>query len=150
PIHIKNAAVSAINSDFNQYRHVQGICQHLAKMVKEMHGLDIDPLTDVAISCGQTEAFAASIFATIDPGDEVILFDPSYETYQGCVTMAGGVPIHVPLDPPLWSLDPSKLLRSITERTKAIILNSIPKGQLLICLAILGRSLVSHCCFYLV
>ncbi|KAL5069064.1 hypothetical protein RYX36_019951 [Vicia faba] len=89
-----------------------------------MHGLDIDPLTDVAISCGQTEAFAASIFATIDPGDEVILFDPSYETYQGCVTMAGGVPIHVPLDPPQWTLDPNKLLTSITERTKAIVVNS--------------------------
>ncbi|GAU31652.1 hypothetical protein TSUD_38490 [Trifolium subterraneum] len=112
PLHIKNAAVSAINSDLNQYRHVQGICEHLAKIVKEMHGLDIDPLTDVAICCA------------IDPGDEVILFDPSYETYQGCVTMAGGVPIYVPLDPPHWSLDPSKLLRSITERTKAIILNS--------------------------
>lgn len=124
PLHIKNAAVSAINSDLNQYRHVQGICEHLAKMVKEMHGLDIDPETDVAICCGQTEAFAAAIFATIDQGDEVILFDPSYETYQGCVTMAGGVPIHVPLDLPKWTLDPRKLLTSITERTKAIILNS--------------------------
>ncbi|XP_057428161.1 uncharacterized protein LOC130721385 [Lotus japonicus] len=124
PLHLKNAAISAINSDFNQYRHVQGICDLLAKMVKEMHGLDIDPLTEVAICCGQTEALAAAIFATIDPGDEVIIFDPSYETYQGCVTLAGGVPIYVPLDPPNWTLDPSKLLRSITERTKAIILNS--------------------------
>ncbi|XP_057758487.1 uncharacterized protein LOC130979139 isoform X3 [Arachis stenosperma] len=124
PLHIKNAAVSAINSDFNQYRHVQGICDHLSQMVKEIHGLDINPLTDVAICCGQTEAFAAAIFATIDAGDEVILFDPSYETYEGCITMAGGVPIHVPLDPPQWTLDPSKLLRSLTERTKAIVLNS--------------------------
>ncbi|XP_027365680.1 uncharacterized protein LOC113872371 isoform X3 [Abrus precatorius] len=125
PLHIKNAAVSAINSDFNQYRHVQGMCDHLTKMVKDMHGLDIDPLTDIAICCGQTEAFAAAIFATIDPGDEVILFDPSYETYEGCVTMARGVPIHVPLDPPQWTLDPSKLLRSFSERTKAVILNSL-------------------------
>ncbi|KAK7269638.1 hypothetical protein RIF29_22372 [Crotalaria pallida] len=124
PLHIKNAAVSAINSDFNQYRHVQGICDHVSKMVKEMHGLVIDPLTDVAICCGQTEAFAAAIFATIDPGDEVILFDPSFETYEGCITMAGGIPVHVPLDPPRWTLDPSKLLSSLTERTKAIVLNS--------------------------
>ncbi|RZC22929.1 Kynurenine--oxoglutarate transaminase 1 isoform B [Glycine soja] len=124
PPHLKNAAVSAINSDFNQYRHVQGVCDLLAKMVKQMHGLDIDPVTDVAICCGQSEAFAAAIFATIDPGDEVILFDPSYETYEGCVAMAGGVPIHVPLDPPQWTLDPSKLLRSFTEKTKAIVLNS--------------------------
>ncbi|OIW07018.1 hypothetical protein TanjilG_02652 [Lupinus angustifolius] len=124
PRHIKNAAVSAINSDFNQYRHVQGICDHVSKMVKEMHGLEIDPLTDVAICCGQSEAFAAAIFATIDPGEEVILFDPSYETYEACITMAGGIPVHVALDPPQWTLDPSKLLSSFTERTKAIVLNS--------------------------
>ncbi|KAE9589479.1 hypothetical protein Lal_00000239 [Lupinus albus] len=124
PLHIKNAAVSAINSDFNQYRHVQGICDHVSKMVKEMHGLDIDPLTDVAICCGQSEAFAAAIFAIIDPGDQVILFDPSYETYEACITMAGGIPVHVALDPPQWTLDPSKLLSSFTERTKAIVLNS--------------------------
>lgn len=65
PPHIKNAAVSAINSDFNQYRHVQGICDHLALMVKEMHGLDVDPLTDIAVCCGQTEAFAAAVFASM-------------------------------------------------------------------------------------
>ncbi|KAL2991801.1 hypothetical protein AAZX31_10G015500 [Glycine max] len=87
-----------------------------------MHGLDIDPLKDVAICCGQSEAFAAAIFATLDPGDEVILFDPSYETYEGCVVMTGG--IHVPLDPPQWTLDSSKLPRSFTEKTKAIVLNS--------------------------
>ncbi|XP_027935073.1 uncharacterized protein LOC114190404 [Vigna unguiculata] len=124
PSHIKNAAISAINSDFNQYRSVQGVCDYLAKVMKETHGLDIDPLTDVAICCGQSEAFAAAIFATIDPGDEVIIFDPSYESYEGCVAMAGGVAIHVPLDPPHWTLDSSKLLRSFTERTKVVVLNS--------------------------
>ncbi|KAI9080282.1 hypothetical protein K1719_037676 [Acacia pycnantha] len=124
PSHIKNAAVSAIVSDFNQYRHVQGICDRLAKIVKEMHGLDINPLTDVAICCGQTEAFAAAIFAIIDPGDEVIVFDPSYETYEAGILLAGGVPVHVPLDPPQWTLDPTKFLNSFTERTKAIVLNS--------------------------
>ncbi|XP_028794694.1 uncharacterized protein LOC114750288 isoform X1 [Neltuma alba] len=124
PSHIKNAAISAIVSDFNQYRHVQGICDHLAKIVKEMHGLDINPLTDVAICCGQTEAFAAAIFAIIDPGDEVIVFDPSYETYEAGILLAGGVPVHVPLDPPQWTMDPTKFLNSFTERTKAIVLNS--------------------------
>ncbi|GLT42605.1 hypothetical protein SLA2020_165960 [Shorea laevis] len=109
PLHIKNAAVSAINSDFNQYRHVQGICDHLATTMKKLHDLDVNPLTDIAICCGQTEAFAAAIFAVIDPGDEVVLFDPSYETYEGCITMAGGVPVYVALDPP---------------QTKAIVLNS--------------------------
>ncbi|GMN52353.1 hypothetical protein TIFTF001_021514 [Ficus carica] len=92
PLLLKSSAISAINSDFNQYRHVQGICDHLAMIVKEMHGLNVNPLTDIAICCGQSEAFAAAVFATIDKDDEVILFDPSYETYEACVTMARGVP----------------------------------------------------------
>ncbi|XP_078435535.1 uncharacterized protein LOC144706451 [Wolffia australiana] len=124
PVEIKNAAVSAINDDFNQYRHVLGICDKLSKMMKENHGLDFDPLTDVAICCGQTEAFAAAVFATISPGDEVVLFDPCYETYETCIAMAGGIPVYVPLDPPRWDLDEDKLMQCITPRTKAIVLNS--------------------------
>lgn len=121
---LKSAAVSAINSDFNQYRHVQGICDRLAKIVKGTHGLEVDPLTDIAICCGQTEAFAAAIFSIIDPGDEVILFDPSYETYDASISMAGGVPVFVALDPPHWTLDDGKFLKSFTSRTKAVVLNS--------------------------
>ncbi|XP_031288084.1 kynurenine--oxoglutarate transaminase-like isoform X3 [Pistacia vera] len=124
PLHIKNAAVSAINSDFNQYRHVQGICEQLAKIVKQMHGLNVDPLSDIAICCGQTEAFAAAVFAVIDKGDEVVLFDPAYETYEASIIVAGGVPVYVALDPPHWTLDPHKFIKSITAKTKAIVLNS--------------------------
>ncbi|CAK7348374.1 unnamed protein product [Dovyalis caffra] len=124
PSHLKNSAISAINSDFNQYRHVQGICDHLAKIMKEMHDLDFDPQTDIAICCGQTEAFAAAVFAITDRGDEVVLFDPSYETYEGCIRMAGGISVYVALEPPHWTLDPDKFINSFTARTKAVILNS--------------------------
>ncbi|XP_058188199.1 uncharacterized protein LOC131304814 isoform X1 [Rhododendron vialii] len=124
PSHIKDAAVSAINSDFNQYRHVQGICDQVAKIIKYMHGLDVEPLTDIAICCGQSEAFAATTFALLDKGDEVVLFDPSYETYETCIKLAGGVPVYVPLDPPCWTLDADKLMKSLTVKTKAIVLNS--------------------------
>ncbi|XP_050378055.1 uncharacterized protein LOC126795256 [Argentina anserina] len=124
PSHIKDAAISAINSDSNQYRHVQGICNHVADIMNQMHGLDVNPLTDVAICCGQTEAFAAAAFAVIDNGDEVVLFDPCYETYEGCIKMAGGVPVYVPLNPPHWTLDPKKLMKSFSRRTKAVVLNS--------------------------
>ncbi|MBA0768407.1 hypothetical protein Gotri_017209 [Gossypium trilobum] len=119
---IKEAAVSAINNDFNQ--HVQGICDQLALKMKKTHGLDVNPLTDIAICCGQTEAFAAAIFSIINQGDEVLLFDPCYETYEGCITLAGGIPVYVALEPPQWTLDPEKLMRSFTSRTKAIVLNS--------------------------
>uniref|UniRef100_A0A1D1XPU5 Putative N-succinyldiaminopimelate aminotransferase DapC n=1 Tax=Anthurium amnicola TaxID=1678845 RepID=A0A1D1XPU5_9ARAE len=124
PAKIKEAAISAINSDFNQYRHVQGICDMLSKMMKQKHGLHFDPLTEIAICCGQTEAFAATIFATISPGDEVVVFDPAYETYETCIAMAGGVPVYVALDPPHWTLDGGKFMKSFTPRTKAIVLNS--------------------------
>ncbi|XP_076958917.1 uncharacterized protein LOC143634818 [Bidens hawaiensis] len=124
PPHIKEAAVSAITSDFNQYRHVQGICNLLVDKMKQMHGLDFDPLTDIAICCGQTEAFAATMFAIINPGDEVILFDPCFETYGACISMAGGVPVYVALDPPYWTLDKVKLLDAFSSKTKALVLNS--------------------------
>ncbi|XP_009759649.1 uncharacterized protein [Nicotiana sylvestris] len=124
PSYLKDAAISAIRSDFNQYRHVQGICDYVANQVKQMHGLDVDPLTDIVVCCGQSEAFAAAMFAIINQGDEVILFDPSYETYETCIRLAGGVPVYVALDPPHWSLDPDKLAKSFTGRTKAIVLNS--------------------------
>ncbi|XP_068662093.1 uncharacterized protein [Aristolochia californica] len=124
PQQIKEAALSAITSDLNQYRHVQGICDCLALLMKEKHGLDVNPLTDIVVCCGQSEAFAAAIFATIDPGDEVLLFDPAYETYEACVRMAGGTPVYFALGPPNWSLDIEKLKKSFTARTKAVILNS--------------------------
>ncbi|CAI9104905.1 OLC1v1003697C3 [Oldenlandia corymbosa var. corymbosa] len=124
PSHVKNAAVSAIHSDFNQYRHVQGLCDCVATQMREAQGLEFDPSTDIAICCGQTEAFAASIFAIIDQGDEVILFDPSFETYETCIRLAGGVPVYVSLDPPHWKLDADKLNKAFTGRTKALVLNS--------------------------
>ncbi|XP_022153472.1 kynurenine--oxoglutarate transaminase 1-like isoform X2 [Momordica charantia] len=101
-----------------------GICDELAKIAKRIHGLDVDPLTDIVICCGQTEAFAAAVFSVINPGDEVVIFNPSFDTYGNVVSIAGGVPVYVTLDPPNWNLDPNKLLKSFTSRTKAIVLNS--------------------------
>ncbi|XP_014755661.1 uncharacterized protein LOC100836351 isoform X2 [Brachypodium distachyon] len=124
PAHVKAAAAAAIASDLNQYRHVQGICDVLSETMKREHGLYVDPLTDFAICCGQSEAFAAAVFAIIDPGDEVLLFDPAYETYHTCIELARGIPVYVPLDPPSWTLNGDKFLKSFTSRTKAVILNS--------------------------
>ncbi|KAF8672367.1 hypothetical protein HU200_049570 [Digitaria exilis] len=124
PPHVKAAASAAIAADLNQYSHVQGICDILAETAKRDHGLDVDPLTDYVICCGQSEAFAAAIFAIIDQGDEVLLFDPAYETYETCIQLARGVPVYVPLDPPSWTLNEDKFLKYFTSRTKAVILNS--------------------------
>ncbi|RCV42434.1 hypothetical protein SETIT_9G216200v2 [Setaria italica] len=124
PPRVKAAAAAAIAADLNQYRHVQGICDVLAETARRDHGLDADPLTDFVICCGQSEAFAAAIFATIDQGDEVLLFDPAYETYETCIELARGVPVYVRLDPPSWTLNEDKFLKSFTSRTKAVVLNS--------------------------
>uniref|UniRef100_A0A0E0M8Y3 Aminotransferase class I/classII large domain-containing protein n=1 Tax=Oryza punctata TaxID=4537 RepID=A0A0E0M8Y3_ORYPU len=124
PAHVKAAAAAAIAADLNQYRHVQGICDVLAETMKRDHGLHVDPLTDFAVCCGQSEAFAAAIFAIIDQGDEVLLFDPAFETYQTCIELARGVSVYVPLDPPSWTLNEDKFLKSFTDRTKAVVLNS--------------------------
>ncbi|KAK9930767.1 hypothetical protein M0R45_027794 [Rubus argutus] len=110
--HIKDAAISAINSDFNQYRHVQGVCDHVAIMMNQMHGLVVNPLTDIAICCGQTEAFAAAAFSIIDKGDEVVLFDPCYETYEGCIKLAGGVPVYYST---VLTIQPAKNCLAITD-----------------------------------
>ncbi|KAJ3691848.1 hypothetical protein LUZ61_021012 [Rhynchospora tenuis] len=124
PPHVKAAAVSAITSDFNQYRHVQGICHLLATQMKHRHGIAANALSDFVICCGQSEAFAASIFAIVDPGDEVLLFDPAYETYESCILLAGGIPVYVPLSPPDWGFKKDDLMKYFTSRTKAIVLNS--------------------------
>ncbi|KAG1338756.1 Aminotransferase, class I/classII [Cocos nucifera] len=112
-------------------RHVQGICDLLAATMRQNYGLEINPLTDVVICCGQSEAFAAAIFATINQGDEVLLFDPAYETYESCITLAGGVPVYVPLDPPCWTLNVDKLMKSFTTRTKAVVLNRFVQKKLI-------------------
>nr|CAD1840069.1 unnamed protein product [Ananas comosus var. bracteatus] len=118
---LKRAAAAAVLADLNQYTHVQGICDLLAESMKRNHGLDLNPLTDFVICCGQTEAFAASIFAVIDQGDEVLLFDPAYETYEACIALAGGVPVYVELDPPHWTLNVDRFMKSFTSRTKAVV-----------------------------
>ncbi|KAK1278702.1 hypothetical protein QJS04_geneDACA007142 [Acorus gramineus] len=124
PAPIKEAAITAIGSDLNQYRHVQGICDLVAESMKRRYGLDVNPLADVVICVGQTEAFASAVFAVIDPGDEVLLFDPAYETYETCIALAGGVPVYVALDPPNWKLNVERFMKSFTDRTKAVVLNS--------------------------
>ncbi|EFJ34854.1 hypothetical protein SELMODRAFT_230362 [Selaginella moellendorffii] len=124
PPEVKEAARDAIGADFNQYRHVQGVCDKVAEHFEHFQGVKVDSKSDIVLCCGQSEALAAATFAVVDRDDEVILLEPVYETYESCIIMAGGKPVFVPLTPPLWTLDSEKLERSITSRTKAIVINS--------------------------
>jgi aminotransferase len=86
--------------------------------------MDVDEEREIAVTCGATEAMIASILAIVDPGDEVVVFEPFYENYGPDAILAGAVPRFVALRPPDWTFDPGELAAAFTDRTRAIILNT--------------------------
>eukprot|EP00897_Mesotaenium_endlicherianum_P004700 jgi/Mesen1/4258/ME000022S03550 len=121
PPEVKEAAVAAIRSDCNQYRYVQALCDRVAARFTAMTGVSVDSNSQVALCCGQTAAMACALLAVVEAGDEVILLDPSFETYPAGVIAAGGTPKYVQLRPPLWALDRRQLEAAIGPRTKALV-----------------------------
>ena len=87
-------------------------------------GVPVDPQREVTVCCGSTEAMLAAILAAIDPGDEVIVFEPFYENYGPGAIMAGATPVYVTLSPPNWRIDPDRLRAAFTNRTRAIVINT--------------------------
>lgn len=125
PEAIKEAAIAAIRSDVNQYAITWGsrhLREAMARKMLDGYGLPVDPETEVTIACGATEAMASVMMALVDPGDEVVLFDPWYENYGPDAVLCGAAPVHVPLDD--GPLDLDRLARAFTPRTRAIILNT--------------------------
>ena len=85
---------------------------------------DLDPDRHITVCCGSTETMLATLLAVLNPGDEVLVFEPFYENYgPGCI-IAGAVPVWVPLEPPDFSFDPDRLRKAVSPRTRAIIFNS--------------------------
>jgi N-succinyldiaminopimelate aminotransferase len=147
PKSVAEAAARAIlEGRGNQYPPGPGIPE-LRRAVAEhqagWYGLDYDPDTEVLITAGATEAIAAALLALVDPGDEVIAFEPYYDSYAACIAMAGGVRVPATLrppapypdtaQPPRWHPDLDALAASITERTRVLLLNSPhnPTGMVL-------------------
>ncbi len=127
PRELKEAAKSAIDADINQYAITWGarsIRQAIAAKVKRFQGLDVDPETEITICCGSTEAMIASMLAVVDPGDEVVIFEPFYENYGPDAILSGAVPRFVKLRPPDWTFDEKELRAAFNHRTRAIILNT--------------------------
>ena len=124
---MKDAACAAIHGDVNQYAITWGapaLRLAIAEKYHRMYDYTVDPDQQVTVTCGATEAMAAVFLAMIDPGDEVIVFDPFYENYGPDAILAGAKPVFVPLEPPGWNFDPQRLRDAFTERTKAIIVNT--------------------------
>lgn len=127
PTELKQAASEAIQADVNQYAITWGdrlFRQALAEKVGWYLGLDIDPERQITVTCGSTEAMAATMLATVNPGDEVIVFEPFYENYGPDAVLSGATPRYVTLHPPDWSFDPTELRQAFNDHTKAIIINT--------------------------
>jgi methionine aminotransferase len=112
----------------NQYAPMAGVPVLRQSIVDKTHafyGIELDANTEVTVVSGATEALFASIHCCVSPGDEVIMFDPSYDAYDPIVRLAGGIPIHIPLDANQgFRIDWSALARKITPKTRAIMVNS--------------------------
>lgn len=127
PDPMKDAACAAVRGDVNQYAITWGspaLRLAIAEKYRRLYNLDIDPEREVTVTCGATEAMAATFLALINPADEVIIPEPFYENYGPDGILAGARPVFVPLDPPAWRLDADRIRQAITPRTRALILNS--------------------------
>ena len=125
PPEIKQAACRAIEDDINQYAITWGsksLRQAVAEHAGWHLGLDVDPETEITVTCGSTEAMLVVLLSLINPGDEVILTQPFYENYWPDCALAGATPRFVPLHPPDWRFDPDELAAAFNDHTKAIIL----------------------------
>ena len=124
PEDIKRKAMEAIAADVNQYAITWGskdFRDAIARKTRTYLGLDIDPETEITVTCGSTEGMIAAMMATVDPGEEVIVFEPFYENYAPDAILSDARPRHVPLRAPDWSFDRDELRRTFNEKTKAII-----------------------------
>jgi aspartate/methionine/tyrosine aminotransferase len=128
PSELKDAASRAIYDDVNQYAITWGakaLRAAIAAKVEHFHpGWQIDPETQITVTCGATEAMIATMLGLLNPGDEVVIFEPFYENYGPDAILAGAVPRYVTLHEPDWSIDPDELRAAFSGRTRAVIVNS--------------------------
>ena len=125
PEDIKRKAMEAIANDVNQYAITWGskdFRDAIARKTEWHLGLDVDPETEITVTCGSTEGMIAAMMATVDPGEEVIVFEPYYENYAPDAILSDARPRYVPLREPDWSFDRDELRSAFNANTKAIII----------------------------
>ncbi|MFZ9886859.1 MAG: aminotransferase class I/II-fold pyridoxal phosphate-dependent enzyme [Myxococcota bacterium] len=127
PSHGVDAAVSALRAGHNQYVRSMGhpaLAKAIAGHQRRWYGIDVDPMREVVVTTGATEAIAAAVLGLLEPGDEVILFEPFYDSYPALVSMAGGVSRYVTLRFPDFALDEDALRAQISAKTRMLVLNN--------------------------
>ncbi|RMH00665.1 MAG: aminotransferase class I/II-fold pyridoxal phosphate-dependent enzyme [Chloroflexi bacterium] len=135
PPFLRQAAANAIEAGINQYAPGNGrsrLRTALADKMARVYGLSVDPDKEIIVMQGATEAIFATIMGLIDPGDEVIVLEPCYDSYVPSIIMAGGIPRYYTLRPPDWAIKRERLATLFTPRTRLILLNTPhnPTGKL--------------------
>jgi N-succinyldiaminopimelate aminotransferase len=151
PADVLQAAADALKDGRNQYPPMPGLPelrQAVAAANRRFYGLEVDWASEVVVTSGATEAITASLMAVLDPGDEVVLIEPLYDTYAPVVRLVGAVPRFVRLAPPKWELPRAELAAAFGPRTKALLLNTPmnPAGKVFTAaeLAFIADLLVRH------
>ena len=124
PEDIRRAAADASINGYNQYPSMMGIPElrrAIAAHYGRWHGLSLDPATEVMVTSGGTEALTSAILAVVEPGDEVIVFQPVYDSYLPIIRQAGGIPRLLRLEPPDWRLTEEMLQSAFNRKTKAVL-----------------------------
>jgi N-succinyldiaminopimelate aminotransferase len=130
PLEVLDAAVAAIRSGHNQYPPGPGVPELRAAIANHQHrfyGLEVDPETEVLVTAGATEGLAGALLGMLDAGDEVVVFEPMYDSYHACIALAGAVAVPVLLQPGddgRYRFDPAELAAAVTPRTKLVLLNT--------------------------
>jgi len=127
PAEIKAAAQQAIAEDWNQYPITWGLKplrDAICESYRRFYNLEIDPEREVTVCCGATEGMIATLLALLNPGDEVVVFEPFYENYWPDSQLTGAICRYVPLRAPDWTFDPAELRAAFSPRTRAVILNT--------------------------
>ena len=131
-----DAVTRYMREGHNQYAPMPGVIplrEALAMKIERLYGHRYDPVTEITVTSGATEALFATLTALVHPGDEVLLFQPAYDSYAPAIQLSGGTPIFVTLHPPDYRIDWDAARRALTPRTRAIVLNSPhnPTGMIL-------------------
>lgn len=127
PDFIKQAAIEAISAEINQYAPANGrqrLRHAVAAKMERHYGMSVDAEREIIIMHGATESIFATFMGLVDPGDEVILFEPCYDSYVPCTLMAGGVPRFYTLPAPDWHIDPDRLRSLFSPKTRLVVINT--------------------------